>query len=55
MVRAAHERSAISSSIHFLLAHYLYHHPTILVKMFVGLDTFVGVAQKSRAENINNG
>ena len=55
MVRAARERSAISGSIYFLLAHYLYHDPTILMKMFVELDTFMSVAQKSRAENINNG
>ena len=54
MVRAAHERSAVSSSRYFLLAHYLYQHPTILVKKFVGLDIFMSVAQKSRAENINN-
>ena len=38
MVRAANGRPAISSSIYFLLADYLHQHPTILVKMFVGLD-----------------
>ena len=39
MVRAAHGRPAISSSIYFLLADYLHEHPTILVKIFVGLDS----------------
>ena len=38
MVRAAYGIPAISSSIYFLLANYLYQHPTILVKIFVGLD-----------------
>ena len=38
MVRAAYGRPAISSSIYFLLADYLYQHPTILVKIFVGVD-----------------
>ena len=38
MVRAAHGRPAVSSSIYFLLADYLYQHPAILVKSFVGLD-----------------
>ena len=55
MVRAAQGRPAISSSIYFLLADYLYQHPTTLVKIFIGLDIFVNVAHKSRAENINDG
>ena len=38
MVRAAYGRPAFSSSIYFLLADYLHQHPTILVKIFVGLD-----------------
>ena len=37
-VRAAYGRPAISGSIYFLLADYSYQHPTILVKIFVGLD-----------------
>ena len=50
MVRAAHGRSAISTSRYFLLADYLYQHPSILVKIFVGLDIFVSVAHKLRGE-----
>ena len=54
MVRAAHVRPAIFSR-YFLLAHYLYRHPVILVKIFVRLDLFLSVAHKSRVENINDG
>ena len=55
MVRAAHGRPAISNSRYFLLADYLYQHPTILVKIFAGLDIFVSVAHKLRGENVNDG
>ena len=55
MVRAAYGRPAISSSIYFLLADYLYQYPTTLVKIFIWLDIFVNVAHKSRGENINDG
>ena len=55
MVRAAHGRPAISSSIYFLLADYSYQHPRILVKNFIGLDIFAIVGHKSRGKNINDG
>ena len=55
MVRAAHGTPAISSSICFFLADYLYQHPTIQVTIFVGLDICVKVAHISRGENINIG
>ena len=55
LVRAAHGRPAVSSNLHFLLLDYLYQHPTIFMKTFVGLDIFVRVAHKSRGENINDG